>query len=137
MALPSMTFINRFPQATSTPKIYPMTSFLLHMMEKAMSPTKNVLYPASSSAFFGIAVHWSAKTQPAFVAHSTDSQVRTFYLAKEKVQWLRPILQNLGFQVSNYQNTIYDYSQPTIDIIRVNHITSRFKNISVPINDVH
>ena len=53
------------------------------------------------------------------------------------VQWLRPILQNLGFQFSNAPTLIYKDSQPTIDTIKEKHITSRVKNIDVPIHYVH
>ena len=49
--------------------------------------------------------------------------------------WL--ILQNLGFQVSNAKTPIYKYSQPTIDIIKSNHLTSQIKHISVPIHSVY
>ena len=46
---------------------------------------------------FGVAVHWSAKTQPDSSYHSADSEVCTFYLATKMVQWFRPILKKLGF----------------------------------------
>ena len=53
------------------------------------------------------------------------------------VQWILPILQNLGFQVSNAPTTIYEYNQPTIDIIKENHLTNWVKHITVPIHYVH
>ena len=77
------------------------------------------------------------KTQPASAAHSTDSKVRTFYLATKMVQWLWTILQNLGFQVSDAPTPIYEDSQPTIDIIKEKHPTSRVKRIAVTIQYVH
>ena len=52
------------------------------------------------------------------------------------VQWIQPILQNLGFQVSNDPNTTYEDSQHTIDIIKANHLTRRIKHIYVPISYV-
>ena len=45
------------------------------------------------------------------------------------VQWIRPILQNLGFQVSHAPTPIYDYIKLTIDIIKANHITSVVRHI--------
>ena len=45
------------------------------------------------------------------------------------VQCLRPILQNLGLQVSGAPTPIYDYSSPNIDYIKANHITIRVKHI--------
>ena len=53
------------------------------------------------------------------------------------VQWLQPILQNLGFQLPNAPTLLYEYSQPTIDIINSNHLTSIVQHIYVPINYVH
>ena len=86
---------------------------------------------------FGVSIHCSAKTQPASAAHSTDSEVRTFYLATKMVQWLQPIQQNLDFQVSYAPTPIYRYSQPTIGIMKANHLTIQVKNIDVPIHIVH
>ena len=53
------------------------------------------------------------------------------------IQWLRPILQNLGFQVSDAPNPIYEEIQPTIGIIKTKHITSIVKHIDVFIQYVH
>ena len=53
------------------------------------------------------------------------------------IQWLRLILQNLAFQVSNAPTPIYEDSQPNIDIINSNHLTCIFKHISVLINYAH
>ena len=53
------------------------------------------------------------------------------------IQWLLHILQNLGFQVSNYPNPIHEDIEPTIDIIKENNITRRVKHINVPINYVY
>ena len=53
------------------------------------------------------------------------------------IQWLRPILKNLGFQVSDAPNPIYEEIQPTIGIIKTNHITSIVKHIDVSIHYVH
>ena len=53
------------------------------------------------------------------------------------VHWLKPILQNLGFQVSDASTPIYEDRQPTMDIIKANHLTPKLKNISVPIHCVH
>ena len=53
------------------------------------------------------------------------------------VQWLRPILQNLGFWVFNGPTPIYEYRQPSIDVIKSHHITGIVKHIYVTINYVH
>ena len=48
MTLPPMTSIQSFPQATSTPKRYPMTLLLLQMLEKAVPPITKDTHPASN-----------------------------------------------------------------------------------------
>ena len=53
------------------------------------------------------------------------------------VQLLQPILQNLGFQVSNDPTSIHEHSQPTIDIIKPNRLSTWVKYISVPISYFH
>ena len=58
-------------------------------------------------------------------------------MGTKRVQWLLTILKNLGFQVSDAPTSIYEYSQPTIYIIRENHLTIRVNHIDVPIHDVH
>ena len=55
-------------------------------------------------------------------------------MSPKMVQCLRPILQKLGFQVSNASNPIYEYIQPKIDIIKSNHLTSWVNNIDVYIH---
>ena len=52
-------------------------------------------------------------------------------------QWVRPILQNLGFQVYDNRTPIDRDIQPTIDIINSNHITIRVKHIDVTIYYFH
>ena len=51
IALPPMNYIKRYPQANSTPKGYPKTSFILQMMDIAMPPMTNAPSPASSYIF--------------------------------------------------------------------------------------
>ena len=53
------------------------------------------------------------------------------------VQWFRPIVQNLGFKVSDATKNIYEEIQYHIDIIEANNTTSRVKNIDVYIYYVH
>ena len=53
------------------------------------------------------------------------------------VQWLQPILQNLGFQVFNSPTTIYEDIQPNIEVIRENRLTIQVKHIAAPIHYVH
>ena len=41
---------------------------------------------------FGVYVNWLAKNKPPYAAHHIESEVCTFYLATNMVQWLGPIL---------------------------------------------
>ena len=53
------------------------------------------------------------------------------------VQCPRPILHNIGFTVFHAFTPIFEDSQPKIDIIEANRITSRIMYIAVPINYLH
>ena len=110
---------------------------LFQMEEKAATPNEKCAIYFIILSLFVAPVHWLTKTQPASAAHSTDSEVDTFYLATKMVQYLLPILQNLGLQVSDAPTPIYEDNQPTIDTIKTNHPTSRVKHIFVPIHYVH
>ena len=62
---------------------------------------------------FCVSVHFSAKRHPFNIL-----QVLHLLLGNQMVQWLRLILQKLGFQVSNAPTPIYENSQYTINIIK-------------------
>ena len=49
--LQNMTSIKRFPQATSTPKIYPMALLIFHIVENSVLLMTNASYRNSSSVF--------------------------------------------------------------------------------------
>ena len=53
------------------------------------------------------------------------------------VQFLRSILKNLEFKVSNTPTSIYKDIQSTIDIIKENYLKCCFENIAVPIHYVY
>ena len=72
-------------------------------------------------------VNWSSKIQIDSAYHYIYSYFFPFYLATQMVQWRRPVLQNLGFPVSDDPTTIYYYIKPNIDIIKSNHLTNTVK----------
>ena len=84
----------------------------------------------------GVAIHWKAVTQPGASAHSTDSEVRTFFVATKMIQNARPVLKQMGVKITA-PTKIYEDSQPTIDIVKANHLTTRVKHIAVPIAYIH
>ena len=52
------------------------------------------------ACIFGVAIHWHASTQPDCSAHSTHSEIRSFFLATKTAQFLcLPLLQS-GLQAT-------------------------------------
>ena len=132
-----MTYIKRSPPATSTLKYISNGLVYFSHGQEVCAPNDKISIYCIILCLFGVSIHWSAKNQPSSAAHSKDSEVSTFYLSTKMVQWIRPILQNLGFQVSYAPNPKYEYSQPTFVIIKGKHLTIRVKHIFVPMNYVH
>ena len=85
------------------------------------------------SSLFLVLLFSVKKNQQAFADHSKESEVCTFYLSTKTSQWILPILQTLGFQVSISSNPIYENSQPKIDIIKENIS----QNVSVLVHYIH
>ena len=48
--------------------------------------------------FLGITVHWKVGKQTFITTHSTDSEVRTFYIVTKMDEYLRHILEFLGVE---------------------------------------
>ena len=84
---------------------------------------------------FGVSFYWSEEKILCSSFHRIISS--HFYLSKKIVQWLQPVPQNLGFEVSGAPTPIYEERQPTIDIIKENYLTIRVQQISVPIHYFH
>lgn len=82
--------------------------------------------------FLGVAIAWKAKTQPGVAAHSTDSEIRSLFLSSKINQYLRPILEHMGVEFTD-ATQVHEDSQPTLDIILSDQVTSRVKHIAVPI----
>jgi len=57
-------------------------------------------------------------------------------VATKLIQNARPILKHLGMTIKD-ATTVYEDSQPTIDIVQANHLTTRVKHIAVPIAYIH
>ena len=68
--------------------------------------------------------------------HSTDAETRAFFTATKMNNYLRDICTYLG--MNQDQPTItYEDSQPCIDILQSNAITSRVKHMAVTVNYCH
>ena len=98
MSLQPMNSVKRSPQVTSIPRIYQMVLLLLWTEEKDFSYNDKHAITCVVLFLFGVSIHWSTKTQPAYVVHSTDSNVYTLYLVTKRVQFIGPILQTLAFK---------------------------------------
>lgn len=84
----------------------------------------------------GVAIHWKVNKQPALAVHSTDAEIRAFYLGTKLAEYIRQILEHMGVQMTKPIRGLED-SQPTIDIIKANRVTSRVKHIAVPVAYIH
>ena len=94
---------------------------------KGRSPNEKRAIALIILCLFGVAVHWSSKTQTATVAHYSHSTWPQ--------KWSIP--KNLGFQVSDDPTPIYEDIQPKIDVINSKRLIIRVKHIDVPIHYVH
>ena len=86
-----------WPPLRGLPRWFPLSKYIqctsfFYRWSRSPRPQWQNIHSLFHSLYVCFAVHWSAKTQPASEAHSTDSEVCTFYLATKMVQWLRPIL---------------------------------------------
>ena len=112
-----MNYVNIFPRVASICRISQTALLISQTLEKASPSMKNVKLSTSSSVFLELLSIGQKKT--AFAAHSTYSKVCTFWVDPIIVQWICPILQNLGYQASNTPTPTYKYSQPNIYIIKL------------------
>ena len=84
----------------------------------------------------GVACHWKMEKQNVIALHSTDAEVRAFFTATKMNNYLRDICTYL--EITQDQPTIiYEDSQPCIDILRSNSITSRVKHMAVTVGYCH
>ena len=68
--------------------------------------------------------------------HSTDAETRAFFTATKMNSYLRDLCTYLRLDQSK-PTTIYEDSQPCIDIIASNSITSRVKHMAVTVGYIH
>ena len=132
-----MNFIKRSPWMTSTIKTYQTASLILQTEDKAVPKTKNPQSPASSSIFKVLTSIGLPKHNRTLMPIPQTERPEPSICPKKKVQWLWPILKNLGFQVSDAPTPIYNNIQPRTDNIKKNHLTIRDNHIVATILYVH
>lgn len=86
----------------------------------------------------GVAVHWKMMQQKCVALHSTDSEIRGNFAATKEGLKLQDIGLFIRIPTRNVRPLpIYTDSQPAIDSIASNTITSRIKHIAVPTTFMH
>ena len=74
-----------------------------------------------------------------FIAlHSTDSETRSVFSAIKRGSQIQEILKFLGYSVHKlFPTIIYGDSQPCLDILEANTVTTSVKHIATPIHYCH
>ena len=86
----------------------------------------------------GVIFDWKMEQQKVVALHSTDSETRGVFAGTKRGLTLQAIAEFLGFPNKNiYPTPIYEDSQPCIDILQANTVTTRVKHIAVPIHFIH
>lgn len=86
----------------------------------------------------GVAIHWKMNQQKCIAIHSTDSELRGNFSATKECLKLQEIAKFIRVPTKNIKPLpIYTDSQPAIDSINANTVTSRVKHIAVPIGFMH
>jgi hypothetical protein len=84
----------------------------------------------------GVIIHWKMERQNCVAAHTTDSEVRAFYVGTKINQYLRAIIEWMGIPLPE-PTDMYEDNQACMDILAANQVTSRVKHIAVPIPYCH
>ena len=86
----------------------------------------------------GVAIHWKMQQQKCIAIHSTDSEIRGAFAATKEGQNLQNMFMFLPVPNAICRPLpIYCDSQPAIDSINANTVTSRVKHVAIPIMYMH
>ncbi|MGB2447382.1 MAG: reverse transcriptase domain-containing protein [Candidatus Poseidoniaceae archaeon] len=86
----------------------------------------------------GCAFDWKQAQCRIIALHSTDSETRGAFTAAKRTIHAQDIASFLGFPTPSIRPVpLYIDSQPCIDILNANAVTSRVKHIAVPIHFIH
>ena len=116
-----------------------MASLIFHVVEKAAPPTTDAKFPVPSSAFLVF---------PSIGCPKSNQPLRTIPQTPKSTPYIcPPKLSNASdpsYKILASKSPIlllpypiYEYSQPKIDIIKSNHLTSWVNNIDVYIHYSH
>ena len=84
----------------------------------------------------GVIIHWKMESQNCVAAHTTDSEVRVFYVSTKINQYLRAIIEWMGIPLPE-PTDMYEDNQACMDILAANQVTSRVEHIAVSIAYCH
>ena len=86
----------------------------------------------------GVVVDWKTRQQSVVSLHSTEAETRGAADATKRGIFLQDICEFMGFHQSHIRPfSLYEDSQPCIDILVANTVTTRVKHVAVPIHFVH
>ena len=86
----------------------------------------------------GVCIDWKMEQQKCVAIHSTDSETRCVFAGIKRGIALQDVAEFIGFDSKAiYPTPIYEDSQPCIDILEANTVTTRVKHIATPIHFIH
>jgi len=85
-----------------------------------------------------VAIDWKDEQQRCVALHSTDSKIRGVFGTVKRGFPLQDVAEFIGFPKSMLRpSQIFEDSQPCIDVLEANTVTTRVKHIAVPIHFIH
>lgn len=85
----------------------------------------------------GVIIDYKVAQQNCIALHSTDAEIRTTFSATKRAVYLFALARFIDLQCANKPITIYQDSQPCIEVVESNAMSSRVKHIAVPVLYVH
>ena len=86
----------------------------------------------------GVAIDWKTAQQKIVSLHSTEAETRGAADATKRGIFLQSICEFIGFEQSHIRPfTLFEDSQPCIDVLQAKTVTTRVKHLAVPIHFVH
>ena len=77
----------------------------------------------------GVNVDWIIGKHSCVAAHSTDAEIRSYYIAMQRNKYLRVIMDYLRMPMQG-PTTIFEDNQAAVDIIQAGQITGRVKHMA-------
>ena len=85
----------------------------------------------------GVLIDYKMSQQSCIALHSTDSEILSTFGATKKALFLYKLAKFTDLSCSSKPITIYQDSQPCIEIVESNTISSRVKHVAIPVLFTH